>query len=111
MGIEKILRSQEGASKYFPVKIFAADAASFGSPKYPYELQSNLHNFHINSILKYMNILHQERASENFRAVSSEPRKFFIARRVGREKFSGKKSFEPGAPPPPPPQKKHNKKK
>ncbi len=35
-GIEKILRSQEWASKYFFAKIFAATAASFVNPHYPY---------------------------------------------------------------------------
>ncbi len=46
-----------------------------------------------------MNILHQEWASKNCRTMSSGPRKFSIARRVSREKFSCKKSFEPGPPP------------
>ncbi len=61
-----------GASKIFSVlesfsgKIFAADAASFVSPHYPYELQLNLHGLHINSTLKYMNFLHQEWASKKF---------------------------------------------
>ena len=98
MGIKKIFRSPEGASKLFSVKIFAADAASFVSPHYPSELQSNLHNLHINYTLKYMNILHQEWASKNCRAMASGPRKFSIARRVGREKFSSKKLFEPDPP-------------
>ncbi len=98
MGIEKILRTPEGASKLFSGKIFAAVAASFVIPQYPSKMQSNLHNLHFNSTLKYMNILHQEWASKNCRAVSSGPPKFSIARRVGREKFSCKKSFEPGPP-------------
>ncbi len=98
VGIEKILRSPEGASKYFPLKIFAADAPSFVSSQYPYELQSNLQNIHNNYTLKYMDIFHQEWASKNCRAMSSGPRKFSIARRVGRENFSCKKSFEPGPP-------------
>ena len=57
MGIEKILRSPEWASKYFFAKIFAAAAASFVNLHYPYELQLNLHNLHINSILKYIKYL------------------------------------------------------
>ena len=64
VGIEKILRSPEGASKYFSVKIFAADAASFVSPQYSCELQKKLHNLHMNSTPKYMNILHQKGASK-----------------------------------------------
>ncbi len=101
MGIEKILRSPEGTSKLFSGKVFAAHAASFVSPQYTSELQSNLHNLHINSTLKYyMNILHQEWASKNCHAMSSGLRKFSIARRVGCEKVSCKKSFEPGPPPP-----------
>ncbi len=70
----------------------------FLSPQYPSELQSNLHNLNINSTLKYMNILHQEWASKNCRAMSSGPRKFSTPRWVGREKFSRKKSFEPDPP-------------
>ncbi len=57
MGIEKILRIPEWASKYFFGKIFAAAAASFVNLCYPFELQLNLHNLHINSILKYIKYL------------------------------------------------------
>ena len=47
MGIEKILRSPEGALEYFSVKIFNTDAASFVSPQYPFEMQPNLHNLRV----------------------------------------------------------------
>ncbi len=42
-----------------------------------------------------MNILHQEWTSKNCRVMSSGPRKFCIARRVGHDQISYKKSFEP----------------
>ena len=47
-----ILRSPEWASKYFFVKIFAAGAAFFVKSQHPCELQSNLHDLHINSTPK-----------------------------------------------------------
>ena len=98
MGIEKTLRSPEGELEYFSVKIFTTDAASFVSPQYLFEMQPNLHNLHINSSLQYRNILHQEWVSKNCRAISNGPQKFSIARRVGREKLSCEKSFEPDPP-------------
>ena len=52
VGIKKILRNTEWASKYFFVKFFAAGAASFVKSHYPCELQSNLLDLHNNSTPK-----------------------------------------------------------
>ena len=52
MSLEKILRSPEWASKDFLAKIFAAGAPSFVKSHYPCELQSNMHDLHINSTPK-----------------------------------------------------------
>ena len=88
MGIEKILRSPEWASKYFLAKIFAAGAASFVKSHYPCELQSNMHDLHIDSTPK----LHEnfpsrvgieklsrdvEWAAKIFYSAMSGPRKIF----------------------------------